>query len=103
MTFDEWENHFKPIKNGIDDGHGFDGCLFETYGEELEFIQKCNELNPEYIWTLSEEDGTMWVGSGYHYVNRIGYFHTQVPWTNEHQDLQVILAELDPEEENEDD
>ena len=47
------------------------GCLFETFGEELDFVRK---QHPSTVWTLVDgEDGDMYVHSGVHFVNRIGY------------------------------
>jgi hypothetical protein len=53
------------------------GCLFETYGEELDFVRK---QDPRTIWTLLDgDDGDLYVASGYHLVNRIGYLLSTVP------------------------
>ena len=47
------------------------GCLFETYGEELEFIKRQNRNR---VWTILDgDDGDMYVASGFHFVNRVGY------------------------------
>jgi len=47
------------------------GCLFETFGEELDFVRM---QHPSTVWTLVDgEDGDMYVHSGVHFVNRIGY------------------------------
>ena len=39
MTFDEWCDTYKPIKNHIDVDSSFDGEMFETYGNEVEFVK----------------------------------------------------------------
>ena len=78
LTEDEWFDTYKPIKNHIDPTASFDGCMFETYGEELEFIEKQKEL---YIWTYGDgDDGGTYIWNGFHVVNRIGYFLTEVPF-----------------------
>jgi hypothetical protein len=47
------------------------GCLFETFGEEFEFVRK---QHPSTVWTLVDgEDGDMYLHSRMHFVNRIGY------------------------------
>lgn len=68
-------NHINPnVSWG--DGEG-SGCLFETYGEELEFVRK---QDPRTIWTLLDGDANdLDLGSGYHIVNRIGYLISTVP------------------------
>jgi len=78
MTDDEWFNTYKPIKNHIDTYASFNGTMFETYGEEVEFVK---QQNPNTIWMLGDgDDGGMYVWSGWGFVNRIGYFITEVPF-----------------------
>jgi hypothetical protein len=53
------------------------GCLFETYGAELEFVR---QQDPRTIWTLVDgDDGDLYLTSGYHLVNRIGYLISTMP------------------------
>lgn len=74
LTEDEWIDKFKPIKNHLNPGRGYDDCLFETYKEDLKFVQDTWKKTPNRIWTLLDS-GT--ITSGYHYVNRMGYFICQ--------------------------
>lgn len=77
MTYEEWEYKFKPIKNHLTESAAFDGTMFETYGEELEFVQNSN---PECIWTEGQgDDGGCYIWNEYHYINRLGYFITEIP------------------------
>jgi len=77
MDFDEWFDTYKPIPNNIDTNASFDGHMFETYGDEVEFVKKAD---PAYIWTYGDgDDGGSYVWNGWHFVNRIGYFITEVP------------------------
>lgn len=86
MTFEEWEATFKPIYNHIDKHASFQdetgqGKMFETYGDELEFVKEQDKLN---IWTYGDgDDGGTYIWNGYHYINRLGYFITEVPAPNE--------------------
>ena len=77
---DAFIERFRPIVNHIDANASFDfgygGCKFETYGEEFEYVRM---QKPDCIWTLIEEDGVLFVGSGLHFVNRLGYFVSQTP------------------------
>jgi hypothetical protein len=75
LTWEEFEEQFKPIKNTI--SKYSDNFMFETYGEELEFVQK---QNPNHIWTESQIDYGFVTSEGYHFVNRMGYYITEVPW-----------------------
>lgn len=75
MTQDEWEAKFKPIINKIEPSNVFEGALFETYGAEFEFV-KLAAANR--VWTLVEVDGKGYISNGLQYVNRMGYFITEV-------------------------
>ena len=77
MDFDEWCETYKPITNHIDTNASFDGAMFETYGDEVEFVKSAN---PDCIWTYGDGDeGGSYVWNGWSFVNRIGYFITEVP------------------------
>jgi hypothetical protein len=77
MTEDEWFDTYKPIKNHIDVTSSFDGHMFETYGDELEFVKAQDENR---IWMYGDgDDGGSYIWNGWHIVNRIGYFITEVP------------------------
>lgn len=78
MTEDQFDE-FRPIKNPHGD-RGWNGTLWETHGAEFNFVRNQHENN---VWTLVEEDGLMTILSGFHHVNRVGYFVTEVPWTEE--------------------
>ena len=68
-------NHLNPNASwSYGDGPG---CLFETYGDELEFVRKQDHCN---VWTLADGDnGDLYLASGFHFVNRIGYLISTVP------------------------
>ena len=80
LTFDEWCEQYKPIKNHIDTNASFDGEMFETYGDEVAFVK---EQDPAYIWMYGDgDDGGMYIWSGEiacggenygAYVTEIGY------------------------------
>lgn len=78
-TLDDWIEKYSPIRNRFIEPDGaFDGTMFETYGEELEVVRKAD---PMCVWTLidGDLDDQMYVVSGCHFVNRVGYFITEVP------------------------
>ena len=78
MTEEEWFNTYKPIKNTLVTDSSFDGHMFETYGDEVEFVKT---QSPDKIWMLGDgDDGGMYIWSGWGFVNRIGYFVTEVPF-----------------------
>ena len=81
MTEEEWFKTYKPIPNHIDKNASFNdgeqGYMFETYGAEYEFVQKAHE---DHIWTYGDgDDGGTYIWSGWSFVNRLGYFITEVP------------------------
>ena len=77
MDLDEWAAIYKPIKNHIDTNASFDGEMFETYGDEVDFVK---QQDPAYIWMYGDgDDGGSYIWNGWHFVNRIGYFITSVP------------------------
>jgi len=93
LTEEEWFDTFKPIPNHLDDNASFNdgeqGYMFETYGEELDFI-KAQE--PNRIWTYCDNDfGGTSIFQGMRVVNRIGYFVTAVPFdANKDYQIQII-------------
>ena len=89
LTEDEWIATYKPIKNHLDTNASFNGEMFETYGEEVEFVK---QQNPNTIWMYGDgDDGGGYVWSGWGFVNRIGYFVTEVPFPD-NTTIQVQLT-----------
>ena len=89
MTEDEWIATYKPIKNHLDTNASFNGEMFETYGKEVEFVK---QQNPNTIWMYGDgDDGGGYVWSGWGFVNRIGYFVTEVPFPD-NTTIQVQLT-----------
>jgi hypothetical protein len=82
LSEDEFDDLFPLIQNHLNTtaswafGDG-PGCLFETYGEELEFVRRQDPLK---VWTLVDgDDGDLYVISGPHFVNRVGNLISTVP------------------------
>ena len=89
--YDDWVDQYQPTKNPFDKDAGYEGCMFETYGEENEFV--LDKLNRNTVWTLITGDNEdSWVIPGYHIVNRMGYFITTKPW--ESTDIEVNNNEM---------
>ena len=96
LTEEEWFNTFKPLPNLIDPDASFSdgevGYMFETYGKELEFVKAASD---RHIWTYGDgDDGGTYIWSGWSFVNRIGYFITEVPFSDG-VDVQVLVSEPD--------
>ena len=96
LTEEEWFDKFKPIPNHIDENASFsdgdNGYMFETYGEELDFV-KSHQSNR--IWTYCDNDfGGTSIFQGMRIVNRIGYFVTIVPF-DANKDYQIQISSED--------
>ena len=96
MTEDEWFKTYKPIPNHIDKNASFSdgehGYMFETYGDEVEFVKS---QSPDKIWMYGDgDDGGLYIWSGWGFVNRLGYFITEVPCPPD-TTIQVMVAEPD--------
>ncbi len=82
MDYDEWLKTYKPIYNHIEPNASFQdetgqGIMFETYGDEVAFVKS---QNPANIWTYGDgDDGGGYIWAGWSFINRIGYFITEVP------------------------
>jgi hypothetical protein len=92
MTFDQWVAEYQPIKNPIDPNSSYDGCLFETYGPEWDFVRQQPLLK---IWTLIETDEQMVICSGIHFVDRLGYFVTLNPFALQFFADEAIEIDID--------
>ncbi len=104
ITEDEFWGTYKPIKNHIDDNASWNGCMFETYGDEKQY---CFDLaqKENRVWTIvevdnedepdegpdedEEDDDEIYeptcfvIISGFHWVNRIGFLVTEKPYVEE--------------------
>ena len=103
ITEEEFYEKYKPVKNHLDDNASWDGCMFETYDEEKQY---CFDLaqKENRVWTIIEcddiecDDGPddeddytppiMYVISGFHWLNRLGFLVTEVPYEN---DIEVLI------------
>jgi len=83
ISMDNFFEIYKPIKNEVTKGSGYDGCMFDTHGKDLEKVKQHKQGN---IWTVINGEGIhLQIIAGFHFVNRLGYFITEKPWENENQ------------------
>ena len=89
LTVDEWTEKYNPIKNHFYENTSFDGYAFETYDEELEFVQS---QDPHNIWTMVNVSDKSYIVPGFRWVDRDLYFITEKPFTDEnlHEEYLVI-------------
>lgn len=82
-TYDAWVEKFQPIPNHLRNQSNGLELPFETYGDEQEYVKLQDDKN---VWTEVDGDEGTYIVSGYHYVNRIHYYITIVPWE---EDIEV--------------
>jgi hypothetical protein len=87
LGWSAWADKYKPITNKFSKQP--DDIIFETYGEEVEFVQA---QDPRYVWTNVQGDECDLIVAGYAYVNRLSYYITENPWENE-EDYVLISVE----------
>ena len=76
QPWDSFYEEYTLIKNDIADNAALDGDMFETYGQELEFVKN---QDSKHVWTyLNTEIGVM-IKNGIHDVNPIGFIVTKEP------------------------
>jgi len=91
ITEDEFDTQYPLVINHLNPNASWTfgdgpGCLFETYGQELAFVRS---QNPRTIWTLVDgDDGSQFLLSGFHIVNRIGYLVSTVPFP---EDVDILV------------
>lgn len=82
LTEGQFEEQYPLILNHLDPKAGWgtdedgEGCLFEIYGKEFEFVRK---QDPATVWTWVDGENGMLVLGGLHYSNRIGYLISTKP------------------------
>jgi hypothetical protein len=93
LTEDQFHEQFTLVENHLDDNASWDGAMFETFGEELEYVRmKAQKGNN--VWTIVEgDDDTLFYCNGMRFVNRIGFLITREEWEGE-TDV-VIEFEMD--------
>lgn len=92
---DRFYSEFKPIKNHFVEDSSFDGAMFETYGQELEYIRS---FDPKRIWTVIDgEGGKLAVVAGMRFVDRLGYLITEKNW--ETSEDEVVFEDSEDVEE----
>ena len=91
LTWNEWEEKFKPIKNHITKYPEPEAeySSFETFGAEVEYVQ--TKIDERLVWTFSDGDMCTYLSNGYHYINRINYYVCTVPY-EEDVEYQIIVS-----------
>jgi hypothetical protein len=95
ISLEEFFVDYKPQTNHIiraktnsdiadEDITSWSGCMYETYGEELNYIiSLIKDKKTKQIWTIIEAGDNCIVQAGYWVVNRMGYIVTEQTWDEE--------------------
>jgi len=86
LTEEQFDNMFTLMNNHLDTNASFNGEMFETYGDELDYVISMSKQNR--VVTILERDGDevdeggylvpmLYYASGMHLINRIGYLITK--------------------------
>jgi hypothetical protein len=86
LEYEEWFDKYKPIETD----HG-DLRVYETYGDDLAFIESIIEDNR--VWTFIDGSDFSVITNGFMFVNRLCYYVTEVPWEGEAGDIEIDLYE----------
>lgn len=83
LTENQFDEQFTLVENHIDNNASWGGAMFETFGEELEYVKMKAEKGNN-VWTIIEgDDDSIFIVNGVHFVNRIGYLITREEWEGE--------------------
>jgi hypothetical protein len=66
MSYSAFERRYKPFQATE---LGFDGSM----GEHMVDYATARGRKPEQVWTVVDCDGKLYLASGFHVVNRMGY------------------------------
>lgn len=81
MDYFDWVEKYKPLPNHLTKVP--DNEMFETYGKELKFVQSQPHNK---VWTLmdgADDSDETFISSGIHFVNRLGYYVTEVAFEDD--------------------
>jgi hypothetical protein len=79
-TYDKWVEEFQPMPNHLRNQDNGLELAYETYGEEVEYV---NLQDEKFVWTEVDGDEGTYILAGWHFVNRIQYYITNRPWEDE--------------------
>ncbi|MEK6829781.1 MAG: hypothetical protein AABY15_06695 [Nanoarchaeota archaeon] len=70
---------FKPQVNHLDGNASHNGCMYETFGKEIDYAHSM--VDSKRVWTIIEGDNdSLYISAGFHIVNRQGFLITEKPY-----------------------
>jgi len=52
LTEEQFDAKYTFVKNHIANNAPYDGCMFETYDDELEYVAEFAKKHPNRVWTI---------------------------------------------------
>jgi hypothetical protein len=100
LTYDDFLEKYTPEHNQVllktfvpnehttqDDMCSYGGAMYETFGEELDYVE---EQPNKRVWTIIDAGGRdLALIAGRHFVNRFGYIVTDEEWEDEYEEYEV--------------
>lgn len=100
LTYDDFLKKYTPEHNQVllktfvptghitqDDMCPYGGCMYETFGEEVEYVR---EQPNNRVWTIIDAGGIdLLLIAGRHIVNRFGYIVTDEEWEDEYEEYEA--------------
>lgn len=77
LSCDNWDSQFDPDYNE-------DGTLREVKHGDADWAKLVAENR---VWTMVDADGDLYITPGVHFVNRMSYHTTRLPWTETTPDV----------------
>jgi hypothetical protein len=77
LTDNEWDAQFDPT-------YEEDGNLREIKEGDADWAEL---VAAKRVWTMMDCDGDLYIGPGVHFVNRMSYHVTRLPWTDTTPDV----------------
>ena len=89
ITDDIWMDEYKPIYNNNDINEGLKdfhpNVIKDNEADSEMLYQACRENR---VWTLIDADGHLYIVSGFHYVNRLDVYITEIAY-NPNEDIEI--------------
>lgn len=73
ITYDQWEEQFRPIQKSTQRGDGWHQYREDPYDAW--------RIRYQHLWSMINVDGRMSLVRGIRFVNLVGWCETEVPWT----------------------
>jgi len=85
ISFENWFEAYKPVKNPNNEASDGREYLYDTDPNDMLYVAAAFHADQYTVWTMIEEEDNFYIISDLHYVNRLGYFITEIPFMGNEQ------------------